>query len=184
MIVGLDKNGKVHYKYYSKESSLEWTPCNTKKTIKVLSGGSHIFAINEDGDVESTGYIGTNNHSQSEIKDFKNIVSLSTNIYHSVGVNSSGNVLVTPYKEGNNGRKYDFGPIQAESLSGLLAVAVSNKFFVALKEDGTVEGYGNINRKVKEEISGWKLFSDLSTYITNLSKQEIKRNVRTKDRQK
>ena len=172
MIGGLDKKGKVHIKWHSKKTSDEWEPGNEQGICKVFSGGNHVIVVYKNGNVVSKKFVVKNYHLQSEVKDFKNIVSLSTNQFHTVGINVSGKLHMTPYREGSNGQKNDYGDINREGILGLLSVSTSNNFFVGLKPDGTLVGYGKIDEKVKREISGWQLFTDLKRYLEKYSREK------------
>ena len=164
MIVGLDMNGKVHIGGISHVTSVEFSKSDI---VKVVAGGNHVIAIFKDGSIECSGYIGKFDHGQCMLSDFSRIISLSTNPFHTVGVDSNGNCKITPYISiAESDRKYSYGNLNLQLLNNVLTVAASSKFFVGVKNDGSLIWGGHIDKDVENKIRGWRLFSDKDKYIS------------------
>lgn len=144
---------------------------NSGKIVKIYSGGNYITAVYDSGSICYYRLEGEKNHAHIDADAFNDIVMLSSNSYHTVGVNSKGNCITSPYTpKGEFDKQYDYGNLPSKQWSNLLAVTASNRYIVGLKNDGSVICHGAIDKTKKRMIEGWIIFSDLNQYIEKYSK--------------
>ena len=118
-----------------------WGKITTRKTFDV---DSCVIAVCNDGTVRSTG---SNFNGSSEVSDWKNIISVSTSGYHTVGLRADGTVVAV----GNN----DEGQCNVDSWKNIVAVSAGEYHTVGLRMDGTVIGVGRNNRN-QHNTNSWK----------------------------
>lgn len=135
------------------------------EVIKIFSGGNYVIALYSDKSLFCHRIEGGAFRGQSQVSSFNDIVVLSSNLFHTVGVTSDGNCLLSPYIASDSYEKeYDYGKLP-QNWNNLLTASTSNGFVVGLKKDGTVVCHGAFEEEKKRIIESWSLFSDLEKYI-------------------
>ena len=110
---------------------------------KIVFDSKSKIILKDDGFLIATG---DNDFGQDDVEDWADIVAVSANYYHTVGLKSDGTVVAT----GDN----DFGRCDVEDWTDIVAVSAGqNRTVVGLKSDGTIVYAGNY---VKYECDKYK----------------------------
>lgn len=144
---------------------------NTWRNIIAVSAGAvNSIGLTKEGTLVTTKYVGNNYHGQCEISNFKDIVMVSANSYHTLGLKSDGTAVSTAYV---GDPKFNHNQCEVSGWTDIVAVAASGTLSVGLKKDGTLVAMGD-NHYGQCNVSGWKLFYDLSDYVSSFeSRKEV-----------
>lgn len=124
-----------------------------------LAGRSHIISLKKDGTVEA---IGDNTFGQCNVKNWKDIKSISVGDNHTVGLKTDGTVVAV----GKNKESQ----CNVSNWKDIIEIAAGHGFTVGLKKDGTVvctEQFG------KFDLADWKDVASISAgwdYIIGIKK--------------
>lgn len=133
---------------YAKEKSLAlWDEIAIRDTIGAMTLGS--FALREDGRVMATKYEGDAkyNYGLEDAGDWENIIAISTNGTHILGLKADGTVIAA----GNN----KDGQCNVSDWEDIVAISAGYQHSMGLKADGTVVAVGN-NEEGQCNVSDWK----------------------------
>lgn len=112
-----------------------------KEIANTISAGiRYIVAVKRDGTVVSTGY---NNEGQSNISDWKNIVSISGKGTITIGLKDNGTIVTTSKN------------IDINEWTDIIAVSAGERYVVGLKSDGSLIGAGHDQGDGQLNFSEW-----------------------------
>lgn len=152
--VGLKADGTVLYTGYPNNPNMDQTVIQkvsswTDIVAISISSRDAVLGLKTDGTV----VMADNNQSYVEevVKDWSDIVAISTNGYHVVGLKADGTVIETPTND----------DIQSDvsHWSDITAIAAGSDFIIGLKSDGTVVSTGQ-----KIDVSDWSDIAAIYAY--------------------
>lgn len=128
---------------------------DNRNDVKEISAGNEVEEISADkGNVVEKTVSDNNKHPYNlTIKDsqlFSDSTTISTGIYHTVGLKSDGTVVATKYI-GN----YYYGECEVSEWKDIVAISAGCSHTVGLKSDGTVVAIG-LTDAGQCEVSDWK----------------------------
>jgi len=115
-----------------------------RKTISLME--DCLIGIKNDGTIIAAG---KNQVGECEVDEWKDVVSVDTSGFHSVGLKSDGTVVSTvPGKDPN-------GISNVDGWNNIVAISAGQNFTVGLKDNGTVVATGD-NSEGECDVSDWR----------------------------
>jgi len=137
-----------------------------------VSASTNIFGVRSDGKVYALGYF--NDYSQCDVSSWSDIIMVSADDYHTVGLRSDGNIVAV----GSEGGVSSYGVIVAEGSgkstivgeindnvsdwSNIVFVSAGFAFTVGVRSDGTVLCVGGNDALLSYEVADWKKITMVS----------------------
>ncbi|MCQ4022816.1 hypothetical protein GMA13_07310 [Ruminococcus sp. zg-924] len=122
---------------------------------KIAAGAFHTLAVCENGKVLATG---DNRAGQCNVSSWTDIVAVSADAFHSVGLKSDGTVVATQILEPNI---KDVGQCNVSNWKNIIAISTGLNCTFGLKSDGTVVAAG-LNKYGQCNVELWKDIKKIS----------------------
>lgn len=113
-------------------------------------GGGHTVGLKKDGTVVA---IGDNSYGQCEVEDWTDIVAIDTGDWYTVGVTSTGKVLIT----GQNSIHNMYIDSEFYEWEDIVEIAAGFGQTIGVKSDGTTVAIGYNNDGERDGVKDWKI---------------------------
>lgn len=164
------------------QGSNEYGRCNVSDwsdIVAVACGECHTVGVKSDGTVVATG---RNDCGECNVSDWSDIVAIACGRGYApgngytVGIRSDGSIVTTGDDWGYGG-----GSRIISKWSDIVAIACGRGYIMGVKSDGTIETQ-NLNDKLNQGISSWKLFQSVDTIEDEWEKAKQERECEEKRR--
>lgn len=133
------------------ESNVDLLKISSVLRRKIATGSYHALGITESGQVIAVGF---NGNGQCEVSTWNDIVEVSADTFHSVGLRRDGTVVSTQIK-GDSVQRFNVGQCNVSSWRSIVSISAGTSHTIGLKKDGTVVAVGE-NRVGQCNVSEWK----------------------------